>query len=836
MSIINTGLVLARSLDVASPVTGPGSTIAHYEIIRSLGRGGMAEVYLARDTRLHRNVALKIVDGGAVASQRTSVLREARLASAVSHPNIAHIYEAGEQDGQGYIAMEYVDGKTLTTLVHEKRLAYPDTIEIAFQVAQALSAAHHASVIHRDLKPSNIVVSNRGVVKVLDFGLAKATLPDHSIESLSAGGGLIGTVTHMSPEQAMGEDLDARSDIFSFGVVLYEMVTGHPPFSGATAAQVLMKILNDTPAPIREAARDAPPALQQVINRCLEKRPENRYASAEELVADLKTISIDVSARLASGRYLLRRHRRGLLWFVAVLAFAATGIAVGMRWARGLRGPSASTIATLAIMPFSSTPSGDRTDFIGDGLTETLINRLSRVPHLRVVSRPTVFAYKGKSFTPQQVGRDLNVRGLLTGRVIVEGNAVEVQAELIDAANDQEMWGNRYRGSVGGLVQIQNQIAADVTRELDVPLNGSPQATVTPMTHDPEAYQLYLRGRYLLNQGGYTPVTKSIGYFRESLKRDPRFALAHAALAAAWIRVVVTRGISAGAGYDNALPEAREAARLDPNSAEVEAILGDIAAYHQWDFAAADRHFRRAVELDPNSVNAHSIYALYLVNRGRTDDGLREARIAQSLDPSPAYIITGVRALYYGRRYQEAESEARKAVYLDPKGWSSWDFLAEVLYAEGRIAEWYQAFRQYQINKSRPELAPILDEAWRKGGERGVWAAMLQDSEKKEAAGDQPNLHDWAIAAVRAGNYDRAFQLLEKLYEERAGEMVRFRVSPVWDPIRGDPRYWALVKRMGLPEPQVSDRTVHAVPAEVAIREAIQQSATSPRQVAPSGH
>ena len=744
----------------------------------------MGEVYLARDRRLDRLVALKTLH------QSASALREARLASAVNHPNVAHIYQAEELDGLQYIAMEYVEGETLSDRIAARRLHSEEILSIATQVADALGEAHQRGVIHRDLKPSNVMISPRGVVKVLDFGLAKSDDPARPIESLStADGALVGTVAYMSPEQALGDPVDHRSDIFSFGVVLYEMVTGRLPFTGPTVANTLAQLLNADPSPLDAHDRTLR-RLQPIVDRCLAKRPETRYESAEEVARELRAIR-SVRSRVHRWSSSLATHGRAIA-LAGIIGLLVGAGALGYRQWQSARGPE---FQSIIVLPFTTSDADDTA--IGDGLAETLINRLSRVQSLRVVSRPTAFAAARRTQAPQQIASQLDVDALVTGRVTQNGDLVNVQVELVDAQADRQLWGTRYEGTVHDLVRIQDDISASLHKLLRVPPSMEEQHFARgAMTRDPDAYRDYMIARRLTNDRKSSSLRKALEFYAGALERDPQFALAHAGVAESYIVLVSNRGIDVRKGYAQALDAAQRAAQLDPYSAEVQTLLGDIYAYYRWDWKTAESHFRKALELNPSYVTARHWYGSFLSNLGRHDEAMQQIRIAQQLDPgSPRFIAAEARILFAARRLDEAERLIKRSLDLNPKNGNSWDQLASIHLAQGRVDESVAAL-QKSLN---PELAKKVGDAYATGGYRAVRLVILDNLAQRAKAGKYVSPADWAIAHARLGDMDGAYRWLEVMYEERSETLLRIR-HPSWDPIRKDPRYPALMKKIGLPE------------------------------------
>ncbi|MGA8035641.1 MAG: protein kinase [Candidatus Acidiferrales bacterium] len=801
-----------------------GQTISHYRIVDKLGAGGMGVVFKALDSRLDRPVALKFLPEKL--AQETLALerfrREARAASALNHPGICTIYDIGEQDGRAFIAMEFIDGETLRAHIHGRPLPLDEILDLGIQIADALEAAHAGGIIHRDIKPANIFVTRNGRAKVLDFGLAKlvpkgiagsdsdpGSDSSHSSSwgSTSVVGLVSGTPSYMSPEQVRGDGLDQRTDIFSLGLLLYEMATGRQAFSGGTGGIIIEAVLTRAPAPVRAINPAIPPHLRAIIEKALHKNRDERYLHASDIAADLRLLQREV----LSGTAFADDHASGTL----ATNFAAASSAVSPSTAspsgsefssaglsRASRTPRASKIIdSLAVLPFENIARDPEHEYLSDGIAASLINILATVPKLRVMAQSTVFRYKGRDIDPLTAGRELNVRAVLTGRIMQSGGSLRIGAELVDVATGSQLWGAHYDRKPGDIFAIQDEISHEISEKLRLQLTRAQKKRLTRHhTEDPEAFALYLKGRHHWNRWTEEGFYKAIEYFEQAAGKDPGYALAYAGLADCYVLL----GWNSYLAPKQAFPKGKEAAlkalRLDPDLAEAHTSLAAVLWLYDWNWSEAQAEFDRSLALNPSYPTANHWRSEAIMTMGHSEAAIAGMKKSHALDPLSLIINSAIGWAYYmARRYDQAREQLLQSVELDPNYPVPYWVLGRLYRATGdyesAVAE---GEKSAKLSGGSPLMRAALAHSCAKAGRSGD-ALQILDDLLKLAEHQYVAPHFLAGIHIGLGQNDQALDYLEKSYQDHSHWLLYLHIDPSMDALRHEPRFQELLKQVGLP-------------------------------------
>jgi serine/threonine-protein kinase len=793
-----------------------GTRLGPYEIVQPIGSGGMGDVYRARDTRLDRDVAVKVLPDRFVrdAEARMRFEREAKAVAALTHPNILSIHDYGSTEAAAYSVTELLEGQTLRQRLMEGAIPWRKVVEIGAALSDGLAAAHAKGIIHRDLKPENIFLTSDGRVKILDFGIAQlvrqqepenadldaASMPTAPMKTDPSA--VIGTAGYMAPEQLRGEPVDATTDIFALGAVLYEMATGRPAFIRNTVIDSLSAILTDTPDVFTVSDRLIPFELARVIQRCIEKNRNERFQSARDLAFALRAIGTSTALSFEAP---IERKRRRTLWGVAIAAVLLLGAAWWITRSSFLRQfqlvrntPAAKsrTIESIAILPFVNATGDQEAEYLSDGVTETLINTLAQVPGLRVMSRTSVFHYKDKAPNPARVGRDLNVRAVVVGRIEAVGDRLVVSAELIDAIDNSLVWGNRYQTARADLFTVQQSIASEIARMLRLQLTGREQQLFAKRhTTDARAYELYLKGRFQWNKRNAEGLYKAIEFFNQAIEIDPQYALAYAGVADCYNLLDIWAGLPTNETFPRAKAAAQKALAIDDQLAEAHTSLAYAIHTYEWDWAAAEREYRRAIQLNPNYATARQWYSEFLTGVGRFDEATAQGTKALQLDPmSP--IINAVVAWNFtmARRYPEAIEQGQRTTRLFPEFMPGHAYLGLALLESGKPREAIASLEQSRKLQDIVVVFTWLIRAHRAAGDAALAEQMDAELARRAKREYMPPYYMAALYA-HEGQRDRAFAELDRALRERTGALVWTKADPALDPLRDDPRFAAILAK-----------------------------------------
>jgi serine/threonine protein kinase/Flp pilus assembly protein TadD len=821
-----------------------GQSVGPYKIVSLLGEGGMGEVYLAHDIRLGRKVALKRLPAQFTldAERVRRFEQEARAASALNHPNIVTIHEIGRANSTRFITTEFIDGETLRLHMASTRMKLDEVLDIATQVASALAAAHAAGIVHRDIKPDNVMLRRDRIVKVLDFGLAKLALQSASAVDLedatralvkTSPGMVMGTVQYMSPEQARGQEVDLRTDIWSLGIVLHEMVTGRVPFEGETPSHVIVSLMENDPPPL-SLYSEVPAEMERIVTKALRKNREDRYQTASDLALDLKSLKqeLEVEARLkrsldpekfgaarspealtvartttpkviaqgtqplhavSSAEYLVSevsRHKRGVALVAALLLIA---IMVGSYSYFGRK----ATIHSIAVLPFTNAGNNTDMEYLSDGLSESLTNNLSPVPGLTVIARYSSFRYKGKEVDPQEVAKSLGVDAIVTGRVAQLGDNFVISVELINAHDRRQIWGKQYNRKSSDLLAVQSEISREITQELRLRLTKAEEQQLTKARAvNPQAYDLYLKGRALWVKGGDENQKKATEYYQQAITVDPGYALVYAELAGSYSSLITNDVLPQKEFGPKAEAAALKAVELDDNLAEAHlAVAG--RKIDAWDWAAAEREIKRALELNPNLVPAHRLYGIYFGTHRRREEAVAEIDRANELDPLSISARWGrVTTLAIFRQNAEALDLAKKILELDKSNPGAHERVGALYTRVGQHREAIAAYQEaIRLGKNSAGTQILLGAAYAHLGERDKAREIL---ERYESGKEYVSPVTLAMVYVALGERDQAFAALEKAYAAHDQTLIWLRGEWEFDVLHDDPRFQDLVRRVGL--------------------------------------
>jgi eukaryotic-like serine/threonine-protein kinase len=784
-------------------------TISHYRIVEKVGEGGMGVVYRAHDSRLNRDVALKFLPTALLNNEnaRALLIREARTASALNHPNICTIYDVGDQNGQNYIVMEFVKGRSLTEQIPEDGLPADTVIRYGEQIADAMAHAHEHGVIHRDLKSPNVIITAAGRVKVLDFGLAKHMTPGEislqtkSISTLTSEGAIVGTMHYMAPELFRGESADARSDIWALGVILYEMVNGKRPFRGKTSYELSSVILHEDPPRLVESV---PLGLRAVIEHCLAKDPQQRYQHASEVRAALEALRTNSAAIPASAIQPSFAKKSEVSWKPLTISLGVVAvIATVVTWSVIVRRkpPAQKTvlanIQSLAVLPLENISGDPNQDYFADGMSDAITTDLSQVKKLRVISRTSVMHYKGKQISPAQIAKELGVDALVEGSVLRSGDHVRISADLVQPQTGQNLWANSYDRQVTDILALQSDVARDIVTQIQIQLTppeqerlGKSRAVV------PAAYDAYLQARAAASKRTADALSRAVADFRRAIQFDPTYAPSYAGLAEALAILVDYSDVPSAKVLPEAEAAAEKALQLDPDLGSAHAALGLIRAF-ELQVSSSLSEFQRATELNPGDADAHQWYALALAGMGKGEQSVSEIKLAEELDPRSLIINANVAWCFYlAGEYDQAIAQAQKTISMDPSFAVAHGYLGQAYLEKGRYDEAFSELNKaIELSGNETSYQAELANAYAVAGRREDAERILQQLQERAA---QHYVSPYSLALIYAGlgEKDQALRELELAYDQRANRLLNMKMQPRFSVLRSSPRFKSLVERI----------------------------------------
>ncbi len=782
-----------------------GQRLGHYCILEKIGAGGMGEVYRARDEQLERDVAIKLLPSGALADEaaRKRFRKEALALSKLNHPNIETVHDFGTQEVVDFLVMEYVAGETLTDKLATRPLPEKEVARLGQQLAEGLTAAHGQGVIHRDLKPGNLRVTPDGRLKILDFGLAKLLRPvsdTAATESFTETQGAAGTLPYMAPEQLRGEKVDARSDLWAAGAVLYEMATGQRAFPEVQGPRLIDAILHQAPLPPRGLNGKISAELEQAILKCLEKEPENRYQSARELVVDLRRLSGPVPMA-ARPRPRVWRWQLGASLAAVMILAVLVGLDVGgvrERVSRWL-GPGAGRIQSLAVLPLADLSADPQQDYFADGMTDALITDLAKIGPLRVISRSSIVRYKKTQKSVPEIAKELKVDALVEGSVLRSGDRVRITAQLIEAATDRHLWAESYERDLRDILALQGDVSRAIAREIQLKLTPQQEAQLaTSRPVNPQAHDAYLRGLYHCRRAA--ELLKGVEFFEQAIKLDPSFAAPYGSLGTCYHSIAFFGVLAPQEAYGKAKAAALKAFELDDSLPDAHTAMAYVMLHSEWNWVEAEKQYKRSLELNPNDGGVHHLYAHFLMVMGRADESVAETLRAAELDPvnSTLSACRGWHCLYASKLDQAMEF-LQRTLQAEPKHILAWQWIGQVYVQRGKYEEAIGAFERAVNLMGGSWALGGLGHAYAVAGRRQDAQNVLAELKRQLAKGHYVPAYDVALVYAGLGQRDKTFEWLGNAYQERSALLVHVNWDPRFNPLRGDPRMDDLIRRIGLP-------------------------------------